>query len=162
MTAAERELLERRARALARPPAAPAIRTIELVTFALGGETYGIESRYVVEVLRPTEVSRLPGAEPPLSGITTWRGSLLNVVDLRPILGISTGEMDSLCRLVVLGEDRPAFGMLADKVYDLLAVLPSAVLVPPEGVGRNREYLQGVTSDAVIVLAADKLLALIN
>lgn len=160
MANAEREVLEQRARALARPAAKPASDTIEIVTFVLAGETYGIESRYVVEVFRLTELSRLPGAEPPVLGITTWRGALLTILDLRPVLGVSSAALSDLGRVIVLGRDEPAFGVLADDVRDLLGIPASAVREPPEGVALRREYLQGITGEAVIVLAADKLVAL--
>lgn len=156
----ERELLEQRARALARPPAAHKGDTIEIVTFGLAGETYGIESRYVLEVLRLTDLSRLPGAEPPVLGITTWRGALLNILDLRPMLGLTTAALDDLGRLIVLGKEGPAFGVLVDQVYALVVVPASAVRDPSDGVALRRDYLRGLTAEAVIVLAGEKLIAL--
>lgn len=160
MASPENELLEARARALARPPAAPAGDSIEVVTFMLAGETYAIESRYVLEVFRLTDLTRLPGAEAPIFGIAAWRGELLTILDLRPVLGLSAAALDDLGRVLVLGKDEAAFGVLADAVQDLIAVPRSTVREPADGVALRREYLQGVTGEAVIVLAAEKLLAL--
>ena len=57
-------VLEERARALARAPAARAAEApgLLVVTFALGGEHYALEARHVREVSRLTDCTPLPGA----------------------------------------------------------------------------------------------------
>ncbi len=154
-----RRALAERARALARPASAQAPRdTLELVTFALGNETYAIEARYVLQVFRLAGLSPLPGAEAPVFGVTAWRGGLLTIVDLRQALGVSIAALDDLSRVVVLGGHRPAFGILADAVHELVTVPGSAIRTPPDGVAVKREYLRGVTGQAVLVLDGQRLL----
>jgi len=154
-----RSVLEERARILARPAAtAPAQGTLSAVTFALGGERYAIESRYVIEVTRLAELALLPGAKPPVLGITAWRGGPLPVLDVRPLLGLSPTALNDLGRMIVLGESRAAFGILADAVDDIVELRTSEVREPPEGVAVERECLRGVTGDALLVMDAGKLL----
>ncbi|MDP3910839.1 MAG: chemotaxis protein CheW [Gemmatimonadales bacterium] len=156
-----REVLEERARALARPAAAPlAGDMLEVLTFTLANETYAVESRYVVAVFRLTDLSPLPGAEPPVFGVTAWRGELLTILDLRAALGLSVTALNDLSRVIVLGEERPAFGILADAARELVTLAASDVRQPPARVAARREYLRGVTSEAVLVLEATKLLQL--
>lgn len=155
----ERELLERRARELARPLRPPSWGTaLELITFALGSERYAIESEYVRHVFRLAEVSRLPGAQPPVFGVTAWRGSLLTLLDLRAPLGTAATGLGELSRVLVLGRERAVFGVLADAVEDLVTLPESAVRSPAEGVAARRQYVRGITEDAVIVLDAAELL----
>lgn len=153
-----RQVLEERARALARPAAPPSGETLELITFTLANETHAVESRYVVAVFRLTDLSPLPGAEPPVFGVTAWRGELLTILDLRAALGLSVAALNDLSRVIVLGEERPVFGILADAARELVTLPASAVRDPPEGVAANREYLRGVTAEAVLVLDAKELL----
>ena len=156
-----RAVLEERARALARPVGTPApIDALETVTFALANERYAIESRYVFEVFRLEELSPLPGAKPPVFGVTAWRGELLTILDLRTVLGLPVTALNDLSRVLVLGADRPAFGILADAVHDVVALPASEVRQLPEGVAAKREYLRGITGDTVLVLEATKLLQL--
>ncbi len=156
-----RELLEERARALARPAAPPpAGDTLELLTFALANEVYAVESRYAVAVFQLIDLSPLPGAEPPVFGVTAWRGELLTILDLRAALGLSVTALNDLSRVIVLGEERPAFGILADAARELVTLPAAEVREPPEGIAARREYLRGVTADAVLVLEATKLLQL--
>ena len=156
-----REVLEERARRLARPSAPPpAGGTLEVITFALANEVYAIESKYVVEVFRLTELSPLPGAVAPVFGVTAWRGELLVILDLRGVLGISVAALNDLSRVIVLGEERPAFGILADGVRELATLPVSEVHSAPEGLAANRDYLRGVTPSATLVLEGTKLLQL--
>ena len=159
--ATARSVLEERARTLARPAAPPPEGdSIGAVVFALGDERYAIESRYVIEVARLSELARLPGATPPVLGITAWRGGPLPVLDVRRLLGVTADELNDHGQVIVLGESRAAFGILADAVSELVAFRPSEVREPPEGVAVEREYLRGVTGDALLVLDAGKLLRL--
>ena len=156
-----RAVLEQRARALARPAGTPAtIDELEAVTFALAAERYAIESRYVFEVFRLDDLSPLPGAKPPVFGVTAWRGELLTILDLRTVLGLPVTALTDLSRVLVLGSDRPAFGILADAVHDVVTFPASEVRQLPEGVAARREYLRGITGDTVLVLEATKLLQL--
>jgi purine-binding chemotaxis protein CheW len=161
MDAGTRAVLEQRARALARPVAAPvAGDTVELITFVLADELCAVEARYVVEVLRLGGLALLPGAEPPLLGVTVWRGGLLNIVDLRALLGISVAAPHDAGMVVVLGETAAAFGILVDAVRDLVTLPLAQVREPPDGVAVKRDYLRGVTGDALLVMDAAKLLQL--
>ena len=155
------EVLEERARALARPIAPPpAGDTLQAITFALAGETYAIESRYVIEVFRLKELSPLPGAEAPVFAVTAWRGALLVMLDLRSVLGLPISALNDLSRVIVMGTDRPAFGILADAVRDLVTFTASEVRPRAEGVAASGEYVRGVTTGAVLVLDAGRLLSL--
>lgn len=157
---ADREILEERAAALARPVTAPPRDTVELVTFQLAKETYGIESRYVVEVFPLAHLATLPGAKPPVFGVTAWRGEILSVLDIRPVLGVAANALNDLSRVIVLGQSRAAFGVLVDAVHEVISVPASEIREPQPGVAAAREYVRGVTSQAVLVLAADQLLRL--
>lgn len=156
-----RALLEQRARVLARPVAPAEIgERLELVSFTLANETYAVESRYVVQVFRLLDLTPLPGAEPPVFGLTVWCGDLLTILDLRPVLGLPVAGLDDLSRVIVLGLGRPEFGVLADAVLEVLSVPVSDLGAAGEGQGKRREYLRGITNEAVLVLDSSRLLSL--
>lgn len=154
-----REVLEQRAAALARPPAEPPREGgVEALAFTLGEEVYALESRYVLEVFRPADVARMPGAEAPVFGVTAWRGELLVVLDLRPALGLKTEPMVGPKLVVALGDERPAFGLVADGVRGIVRLEAEDIRPLPEGSGVTREYLRGMTGGAVLLLDAPALL----
>jgi len=158
---AVRALLERRAAALATPaPASASAALLEVVVFRLGSETYALESTYVFAVFRLVELALVPGAPPPVYGVTLWNGELITVLDVRGVLGISATPLDDLARVIVVGDDRPAFGMLADSAEGIRRFAPEALHVPETVAGVDTGYVTAMTNDAVLVLDAERLLHL--
>lgn len=155
-----RAVLEARARRLASTPDRPREigDRLELILFDLAEESYGIESRFVLEVLRRAEVALLPGAEPPVVGLAGWRGELLPVVDLRKLMGLSATGGDHAGQLVVLGEAKNAFGVNVDLVHGLRDVATGEILPLPTGATNGPALLRGTTNDALLVLDAHALI----
>jgi len=154
-----REVLDQRARVLARVPEEPprAGEVLELVGFVLAGERYGIESRFVREVARLSRFTPVPGTPAFVLGVTNLRGEILALFDLRHLLGVVTEGVTDLGRIVVLGEHRREFGLLADAASEILWV-PGASLAQPATTW-GRTYVRGVSPDGVIVLSGEALLS---
>ena len=153
-----REVLDARARLLARVPDEPprAGEDLELVGFVLAGERYGIESRFVREVARLTRFTPVPGTPPFVLGVTNLRGEILALFDLRHLLGVVPEGVTDLGRIVVLGENRREFGLLADAASEILCV-PVARLTQPQ-TAWGGSYVRGVSPDGVVVLSGEALL----
>jgi len=152
----------RRTRELARPLQSTARAAgMLLLHFSLGGERLAIEARWLLGVAKVTTLASLPGAEPPVRGVTVWRGELLTVLDIRPNLGISTAALSDLTRILVLGERRARFGLLVDTVSEVADLSTAALLPVPSG-SLARDYLIGVTADAGLVLDGQRLLQLFD
>lgn len=154
-----RAILESRARSLAcAARSAKTAEVSEFLLFELSGETYAVESRFVVEVLRRAEIVLLPGVEPPVLGIAAWRGEMLTLLDARRIFGLpeSPGPADGW--ILVLGEAQPEFGIPMDAVQGLREIPPSSLRSLAGGAPRGGGYLAGITADAVLVLAAEQLI----
>jgi purine-binding chemotaxis protein CheW len=156
-----RAVMDERARSLARVPAeAPrAAEVLQLAVFTLADERYGIETRFVREVVRLTDYTPVPGAPDFLVGVTNLRGEILAVIDLRKFLAVAARGVTDLSRVLVLGGERAEFGVLADTADEVLALRADDVHEPPGSVaGIGREYLRGVTAAALIVLDGGVLL----
>ena len=156
-----RQVLEERAVTLARVPVEATAdgAGIEVIVFALADERYAIETQYVCEVIRLADLTPLPGAPEFLAGVTSLRGQIVAVVELRKFFGVAPRGLTDLARLVVLGSDQPEFGVLADAVHEVVTLRKGQLLEPAGAVaGVGREYLRGITADALIVLDGAALL----
>jgi purine-binding chemotaxis protein CheW len=157
----KRTILEERARLLARPTAEPAApgAVLEVVVFTLGNEEYALETRHVREVVRLADCTPLPGAPPFLLGVINLRGDILAVLDLRSFFGVAGQPPAEGARVLVLGAERAEFGMLADAAREVRVVRADEVLEPPGATaGAAREYVRGVTREALVVLDGAVLL----
>ena len=156
-----REVLERRARDLAQvPPAAERTgESISVLCFRLAQERYALESRYVYEVFRLSALTALPHAPAFLLGITNLRGEIYPLIDLRRLFGVPVQGVSDLSRVVLIGAAHPELGLLADEAQAVITVHEPELLEPPETVaGIGREFLRGVTEDALIVLDCERVL----
>jgi purine-binding chemotaxis protein CheW len=147
-----REILETRARALARRPADVVhTGTIDVVEFRIAGERYAIESRQVFAVLALTDLVPLPGATTPVAGVMIWRGKLLTILDVRAALGLSTTALNDLKTVIVVGDSDASAGILVD-VLEGISKRPLADFRAVSEEGRNRNHKRGLASDAVMLI----------
>ena len=109
----------------------------EVVVVRLGGSRYALPMAAVAEVGRPPGLTRVPGLPNWLAGVANWRGRVLAVLDLRPLLSAATGAFDRRARLVVLHRGHISVGLLtegvegtqlldAEQLEPVLAHLPAA------------------------------------
>jgi purine-binding chemotaxis protein CheW len=91
----------------------------EYLIFYLAGEAYGAPLRSIGEVVRPGAITRVPGARRDVRGVTSVRGRLVTVVDLRLSLGVANREGERLARLMLSESEDDVVGYLVDEVRDV-------------------------------------------
>lgn len=139
------------------------IETVQVLTFTLAGEEYGISISEVQEVIRPAEIkiTPIPRAPKGVEGIINLRGKIIPVVDLRKKLALS--EATSEDRIIVANLDGRAIGLLVDDVLEV-ARIPLAKLetVPELAFGVDTRYVKNlgrVGEKLVVILDLSTLLA---
>jgi chemotaxis signal transduction protein len=86
------------------------------VVIRLAGSRYALPLAAVVEVGRVPPITRVPGLPGWLVGVTNWRGRLLAVVDLGPLLGGPKTAVAGTTRLLLVSQAAATLGVLADSV----------------------------------------------
>lgn len=164
-----RRVMDERALLLARTPHRAPVSTevIEIAIFAVSGETYAIETRYIRKIVRPIDLSfspvsidrsidiltPVPGTPEVLAGVINFRGEILAVFDLATFLGLARREIGERSRIVVLGDARDDLGLLVDEACRTTTLRIDELIEPPASVGEaTRACIRGVTTDALIVL----------
>lgn len=135
---------------------------IQLVTFRLADETYGINVMHVQEVLRITEIAPVPGAPSYVLGIINLRGNVVTVIDTRSRFGLPSTETDDSSRIVIIESEKQVVGILVDSVAEVVELKVSEIdSAPNVGNDESSRYIQGVanrTDDLLIVVDLNKLL----
>jgi len=110
----EARLLERRARALARPVAPDADETPAdtVLLVSLGSDRRTIAVAHVLDVTPFDALTPVPGTPPYVLGLTSRRGRVLAVCDLAPVLGLAGPVTPREIVAVELGD--VAFGIVVD------------------------------------------------
>ncbi|MTI81972.1 MAG: chemotaxis protein CheW [Firmicutes bacterium] len=115
----------------------------QLVVFQLGEQKYALPIQETQEIIRMTEVTRIPNASFYLEGIINLRGTILPVINLNRRLGLPEKEADEETRIVVVEHSDQKVGMIVDCVLEVGRYSESEV-EPPTNVGGSAEYLRGV------------------
>jgi chemotaxis signal transduction protein len=120
MTSSAREVLKRRARALAQPVAATAEEdSVPVLVVGLdNGTTYGIEARFLQHIVDDMSLCRLPMGSGDLIAVTVVGGVAVPVADLGSVLGTASPRQDRPF-LVLVGGASP-LGLLVDQVVGVL------------------------------------------
>lgn len=155
------EILNQRAldvaqRTIAAPPAES---LIPVVGFVLFPEHYAVEVLYVKEVLKLHDITPLPGTPPFVAGVVNYRGSILSVLNLKTLFGLTGRGLTELNKIVVLRHDDMEFGVLADSITGNHSLQADQLAPPPlhtdfAGLG----FLKGTTPDGTILLDAYQML----
>ena len=120
---------------------------IQLVTFRLQDESYGINVMQVQEVLRVTEIAPVPGAPSFVLGIINLRGNVVTVVDTRGRFGLPPGDTNDSGRIVIIESDEQVVGILVDSVAEVVDLRQSEVEPAPNvGNDESSRYIQGVST----------------
>lgn len=90
------------------------------VLLRLGQGRYAVPLSSVDHVLQVPALTRMPAAPLWLAGVANWRGRVLPVVDVRPLLGVERSTLASSARILVLAEGEVRAGVLVDSVVGLL------------------------------------------
>lgn len=135
---------------------------MQLVTFRLQDERYGINVMQVQEVLRVSEIAPVPGAPPYVLGIINLRGNVVTVIDTRSRFGLPSTEVDDASRIVIIESDQQVVGILVDRVAEVVELRVSEIDTAPNvGNEESSRYIQGVVTrddDLLIVVDLNKLL----
>lgn len=115
----------------------------QLVVFQLGEQKYALPIQETHEIIRMTDVTRIPNASYYLEGIINLRGTILPVINLNRRLGLPEKPVDEETRIVVVENNDQQVGMIVDSVLEVGRYNQSEI-EPANMVGSNSEYLRGV------------------
>jgi purine-binding chemotaxis protein CheW len=142
------------------PTAAPG--SLQLVSFRLGREEYGIEITRVREIILMGPITRVPQTPAYVKGLINLRSTVIPVVDLRIRFGLPECEATDASRIMVVNFGGKTTGIVVDAVNEVLRVSADQIASPPATVaGLGTEYLTGLVkleNQLLILLDIDKVL----
>ncbi len=127
-------------------------RQLQLVTFQIGEERYGIDIMRVKEIQKVQEIRAIPNAPSYVEGIINLRGDIIPVINLHKRFHIKrlamTEEDKLLSGFLILDLQGMQIGVFIDKVSRVVTVELDEIQPPPQMIsGIGAEYIQGVVKE---------------
>lgn len=136
---------------------------LQIVTFRVGEEEFSVSILKVQEIIRMSEITKVPRSPDFVEGVINLRGKVIPVIDLRKRFGLPTAERDNDTRTIVVDCEGKVVGLIVDSVTEVLRLSKNTVEPPPDIVGGvDSEYISGVgklEDRLVILLDIDKVLS---
>lgn len=139
--------------------------SLQLVTFQLGEEQYGLDIMDVEGIVTIEEIRPIPNAPDYVEGIFNLRGEIIPVINLHRRFHLKPAELSEedklLSGFVIINIDGRHLAIVIDKVSRVVTVEASQIQPPPQVIsGIGAEYIQGVVSQEsgyLIILDVDRL-----
>jgi purine-binding chemotaxis protein CheW len=128
---------------------------LQLVSFKIGDEEFGVDILKVQEINRMLDVTRVPNAPEFVDGVINLRGKVIPIIDLRRRFGMERKEHDKNTRIVVVELSGKVIGFVVDAVSEVLRIPRSVTEPPPSMVaGIDADYITAVgkLEDRLLIL----------
>jgi purine-binding chemotaxis protein CheW len=136
--------------------------SVEVLSFKLGSEEYGINILKVQEIRGYEAVTRIANAPDFMKGVVNLRGLIVPIIDMRIRLNLKKPTYDQFTVVIILNIGKQVVGMVVDSVSDVVTLSGGQIKPPPQmGTALNADYLTGLgTLDErmLILVDIDKLI----
>ncbi len=124
---------------------------IQLVTFQLSEELYGIDIMDVKEIVRVQDIRPLPNAPGYIEGLFNLRGEIIPIINLHKRFHLKKAQLGEdeqlLSGFIIIDIDRMKLGIIIDKVERVISIEVNDIQPPPQMLsGIGAEYIQGVVN----------------
>ncbi len=96
----------------------------QYIDVRLGEDLYGIEIKYIDNIIIMQSITRVPKAQPYFIGVINRRGDIIPVMSLKNKLGLEESEVTSTTRIIIV-KPEPSMapvGMIVDEVNEVISL----------------------------------------
>ena len=136
---------------------------IQLVSFMLADEEYGVEVLKVREIIRMPTITKMPNVPQHVEGIINLRGKVIPIISMRRRFNLMENENNSQTRIIIMDVVGSLTGFIVDSVSEVIRIHGSEIQPPPSMVlssGIGQEFITGVYNHAerlLIIMDIDRM-----
>ncbi len=99
------------------------LETIQYIVIRLGEEQYGIDIRYIDNIVRMQNITRVPKVPAYLKGVINLRGEVIPVMSIRLKMNLPVDEIARATRIIILKlEQQGNVGIIVDEVKEVVTL----------------------------------------
>lgn len=104
------------------------VETFQYIVVRLGQEQYGIDIRYIDNIVRMQSITRVPKVAPYLKGVINLRGEVIPVMSIRMKMGLEPDEIARATRIIILKlEQQGNVGIIVDEVKEVVTLAATQI-----------------------------------
>ena len=119
----------------------------QYIVVRLENEQYGIDIKYVDNIVRQQRITRIPSAQHYFKGVINLRGEVIPVMSLRLKFGLEPDEYTNATRIIIIKpESQAAIGIIVDEVKEVVTLSPDEIEKPTTADNNDVQvqYLSGI------------------
>jgi len=118
---------------------------LKYLRFRVADEEYGVSLLEIREIIKPRDITEVPGMPDFVAGVLSLRGIIIPVFNLRLRLGLERNEAPGCERIVIVRRQEGLFGLLVDEVYQVINLSAASIEGAPAVLeGIDREFVSGI------------------
>lgn len=115
------------------------------LTFIIGNECYGLDIKYVTEIIGIQAITVIPELPEYVRGIINLRGKIIPVIDVRLRFKKEPKEYDDRTCVVVVDFKELSIGLIVDQVAEVLTIPEEDIVDPPQvHKGANNRFIKKI------------------
>jgi len=130
--------------------------------FLLDNEYFGIEIKYVTEIIGVQSITAVPGQSHYVKGIINLRGKIIPVIDVRILFHRKEKAYDDRTCTVVIEIGEVCIGLIVDRVSEVVLMAEGDIVAAPQvsGEKQNRfiKKIGKVGNEVRLLIDCEKLL----
>lgn len=97
--------------------------TTQFIVIKLGDEQYGIDIKYIDNIVRMQHITRVPKVDAYLKGVINLRGEVIPVMSIRIKMGLEADVETKSSRIIILKlEQQGSIGVIVDEVKEVVTL----------------------------------------
>lgn len=120
--------------------------TNQYIVIQIGEEQYGIDIRYIDNIVRMQNITRVPKVQNYLKGVINLRGEVIPVMSIRIKMDLDEDAITRASRIIILKmEQQGNIGIIVDSVKEVVTLDASQIeKVSYDNKAEKRNFINGI------------------
>ena len=96
--------------------------SLQYIVVNIGNEQYGINIKYIDNIVRIQRITRVPKTQPYYKGVINLRGEIIPVMSIRIKLGLEDDVFTDKSRIIIVKVENASIGIIVDQVKEVVTL----------------------------------------
>lgn len=122
------------------------------MTFCIGSDVFGIELKYVNEIIQMQQIAPIPEVEHFIKGLINLRGKIIPVIDVADRFGKQLFEYNDRTCIIVIDVQNVVVGLIVETISEVVSIEEEDILPPPNVSKANAQakFIRGIGKSGIM------------